>query len=82
LFINQWIIVDATNRDLLKSDSAMLAIPELDLVLEHGTLGGVFTTVEGMLTKIHQSLWDTNPFAVGDSTENNHSEDRSILSVS
>ena len=69
-------------RDLLKSDSSMLAIPELELELEHGTLGGVFTTVEGMLRKIRQNLLDSNPFAVGDSTEKHHSSDTSLKSVS
>lgn len=32
-------------RDVIKSDSAMVDIPELDLELGHGTLGGVYTTV-------------------------------------
>ncbi len=59
----------------------MLSIPELELDLQHGTLGGVFTTVEGMLNKIRQSLFDSNPFAVGDSTVKHHSEDSSISSV-
>jgi C4-type Zn-finger protein len=60
----------------------MLTIPELELVLQNGTLGGVFTTVEGMLSKIRQSLLDSNPFAVGDSTTKHHSADTSISSVS
>jgi C4-type Zn-finger protein len=60
-------------RDVLKSDSAMVSIPELDLELGHGTLGGVFTTVEGLLMKIHKALQDNNPFAVGDSATQHHS---------
>jgi zinc finger protein len=43
-------------RDLYKSDSAYLCIPELELELEYGTLGGVFTTVEGILEKIKSHL--------------------------
>eukprot|EP00428_Durinskia_dybowskii_P072136 CAMPEP_0170395322 /NCGR_PEP_ID=MMETSP0117_2-20130122/21716_1 /TAXON_ID=400756 /ORGANISM="Durinskia baltica, Strain CSIRO CS-38" /LENGTH=708 /DNA_ID=CAMNT_0010651623 /DNA_START=53 /DNA_END=2179 /DNA_ORIENTATION=+ len=62
-------------RDLLKSDTAMVGIPELELELQHGTLGGVFTTVEGLLQKIVQKLLESNPFAVGDSSTNNHSDD-------
>ena len=34
-------------RDVIKSDTAMLEIPELELELSHGTLGGVYTTVSG-----------------------------------
>jgi zinc finger protein len=30
----------------------MVRIPELDLELSHGTLGGVYTTVEGLLNKV------------------------------
>ena len=65
------------SRDLLKSDTAMVSIPELELELQHGTLGGMFTTVEGLLQKIVQKLLESNPFAVGDSSTNNHSEDHS-----
>lgn len=35
-------------RDVIKSDTAMLEIPELELELSHGTLGGVYTTVRLM----------------------------------
>ena len=37
------------SRDILKSETAGMTIPEIDLVLTHGTLGGRFTTVEGIL---------------------------------
>lgn len=33
-----------------------MTIPELDLVLTHGTLGGRFTTVEGILEQIYEEL--------------------------
>ena len=33
--------------------------------LGNGSLGGVYTTVEGLLVKIHKSLTDNNPFATG-----------------
>lgn len=39
-------------RDLFKSETAGLSIPELDLELNCGTLGGAYTTVEGILEKI------------------------------
>ena len=56
---------DDLKRDVLKSDSCMTLVPELELELGHGTLGGVFTTVEGLLTKIAKSLIENNPFAIG-----------------
>lgn len=37
------------SRDILKSDTAALISPELDLEVQPGTLGGRFTTVEGLL---------------------------------
>lgn len=44
------------NRDCFKSDTTRLEIPELELVLESGTLGSMYTTVEGLLMKIHDQL--------------------------
>lgn len=67
---------------MLKSDSAMVFIPELELELRHGTLGGVYTTVEGLLMKIRNSLWNSNPFAIGDSTTKHHSEKNELAEVS
>ena len=43
-------------RDILKSESAVLACPELQLRVEPGTMGGRFTTVEGILTQIRRDL--------------------------
>ena len=31
-----------------------------------GTLGGIFTTVEGLLEKVHNNLNDNNPFIDSD----------------
>lgn len=41
-----------------QSDTAGVKIPELDLELASGTLGGVVTTVEGLITKISESKCD------------------------
>lgn len=60
---------DDMRRDMFKSDSAYLAIPELELELEYGTLGGVFTTVEGILEKIKSHLQDNCPYITGDSED-------------
>ncbi|KAK5115602.1 hypothetical protein LTR85_009773 [Meristemomyces frigidus] len=43
-------------RDILKSESAALACPELQLQVAPGTMGGRFTTVEGILTNIRKDL--------------------------
>jgi zinc finger protein len=32
-------------RDVIKSDTASVEVPELELELSHGSLGGVYTTV-------------------------------------
>ena len=38
-------------RDVLKSETAAISVPEIDLEVTTGTLGGLITTVEGLLTK-------------------------------
>lgn len=43
-------------RDILKSESCELACPELNLHVNPGTLGGRFTTVEGLLTQVRGDL--------------------------
>lgn len=43
-------------RDILKSESASLHCPELQLRVEPGTMGGRFTTVEGIMTQIRKDL--------------------------
>ncbi|KAK3371346.1 ZPR1 zinc-finger domain-containing protein [Lasiosphaeria ovina] len=43
-------------RDILKSESCALEVPELDLSVNAGTLGGRFTTVEGLLTQVRNDL--------------------------
>ena len=43
-------------RDILKSEWAALQIPELEMHVEPGTMGGRFTTVEGLLTQIRRDL--------------------------
>ena len=57
------------NRDFLKSDSCNLCIPSIGLEITHGSLGGKFTTVEGILLEIHEDLLERVPFASGDSAD-------------
>lgn len=43
-------------RDILKSETCTLECPELNLHVNPGTLGGRFTTVEGLLTNMRNDL--------------------------
>ncbi|KAK6465529.1 nucleolar zinc-finger protein [Scheffersomyces coipomensis] len=43
-------------RDILKSETCGLNIPELNLDLTPGTLGGRFTTIEGLLAQVAEEL--------------------------
>lgn len=60
------------SRDVIKSDTASVKVPELDLELTSGTLGGVVTTVEGLITKISESLERVHGFTCGDSLDENN----------
>lgn len=53
-------------RDILKSESCALECPEVQLSVTRGTLGGRFTTVEGLLTQVRDDL-RSSIFDVGDS---------------
>lgn len=44
------------SRDILKSESCSLTIPELSVEIQQGTLGGRFTTLEGLLRQVHDEL--------------------------
>ncbi|ERN20325.1 zinc finger protein ZPR1 isoform X1 [Amborella trichopoda] len=57
-------------RDVIKSDTASIKVPELDLELASGTLGGLVTTVEGLMTKIRENLERVHGFTLGDSVDN------------
>lgn len=55
------------SRDVIKSDTAAVAIPEIELELAPGTLGGRVTTVEGLVDDISTSLKKVQAFSIGDS---------------
>ena len=61
---------DDVNRDIFKSDTCLLKIPEIDLEMQPGTLGSMYTTIEGVLQKLVENLEQTNPFGQGDSATN------------
>ncbi|CAM1509942.1 Fc.00g002770.m01.CDS01 [Cosmosporella sp. VM-42] len=66
-------VKDATDlgRDILKSETCALECPELKLQVNPGTLGGRFTTVEGLLTQVrndlHNQIFEANGQQGGDS---------------
>ena len=57
------------SRDILKSETCGLSIPEVELEVTPGTLGGRFTTIEGLLNQIHYELGGKVPFISGDSVQ-------------
>ncbi|KAL9246774.1 hypothetical protein vseg_020267 [Gypsophila vaccaria] len=62
------------NRDVIKSDSASVMIPEVDLELTSGTMGGMVTTIEGLVTKIRETLERVHGFTFGDGLEEGRKE--------
>jgi zinc finger protein len=63
--------VEDLSRDILKSDTCALYSEELQMSVQPGTLGGRFTTVEGLLTEVrdqlHGQIFDIGDNAGGDS---------------
>jgi len=47
---------DDISRDLFKSETAAILIPELGVEVVSGSLGGVYSTVEGLIEKMLESL--------------------------
>lgn len=54
-------------RDVLKSDTCCLEIPELEIEMGSGALSGRFTTVEGLLIAARDQLKQQFAFFMGDS---------------
>nr|CAG4634805.1 EOG090X06TU [Alona affinis] len=57
------------SRDVLKSETCSLSIPDLDFEVGPGTLGGKFTTLEGLLVAMKEQLTGSNPLVSGDSVQ-------------
>lgn len=60
---------------VLQSETASLVVPELELELQPGTLGGRFNTIEGLLTAVKEQLSGQNPFVTGDSASGTKMEE-------
>ena len=59
--------LDDMSRDILKSETAGIEIPDIELRLSTGTLGGRFTTIEGLLSQVRDEMSERLPFFMGDS---------------
>ena len=66
-------IVDDLSRSFLKSDTAVIHIPELGIELEPGTLGSKFTTIEGFINDLINNF-ENMPFMHGDSADRSDTE--------
>lgn len=55
------------NRDVIKADSATVSVPEIDLEVTSGAMGGLITTVEGLMVAIKDALQSLHSFQLGDS---------------
>lgn len=58
LTITAETIEEDLKRDLLKSETCKLFIPQIHLDIQEGTLGGRFTTLEGILKQVHDELYE------------------------
>ncbi|XP_045605260.1 zinc finger protein ZPR1 [Procambarus clarkii] len=57
-------------RDVLKSETCEVKIPDFDLHVGGGLIGGKFTTLEGLLINIRDDI-EANPFLMGDAAGSN-----------
>jgi len=57
------------SRDVLKSDTCYMSIPEMEIDVGPGALSGRFTTVEGLLMATKEQLKEQSSFFFGDSAE-------------
>jgi len=60
------------SRDILKSETCAVEIPELELETGSMAVSGKFTTVEGLLTDLRKMMIESNPFVGGDSATSNN----------
>ena len=65
---------DDLNRDLFKSESSKIIIPEIGFESSDGSLGSMYTTVEGVIEKLYNNLKES-PFGIGDSKLSNKFEE-------
>lgn len=57
------------SRDVLKGEHCSFSIPEFGLQLSYSSMGGRFTTLEGLLVNIKEDMGRMMPFQSGDSAD-------------
>jgi len=62
---------DDLSRDVFKSGTSRFAVPEIGLDMQPGTMGSLYTTVEGLLTKVRENLDKYNPYS-GEDEDNEY----------
>lgn len=67
LIVTKDTIEEDLKRDVLKSSDAGISIPDIGFESGSGTLGAVYTTVEGLLSQTLDNLKSSRQFAEGDS---------------
>ena len=58
------------NRDVFKSETSKIIIPEIGFESSDGSLGSMYTTIEGIIEKLIENLKNM-PFGTGDSKVSN-----------
>ncbi|CAB9499455.1 finger protein ZPR1 [Seminavis robusta] len=67
-------------REVILADTASIVIPEIQLE-GGGGMGGIYTTVEGLLKRLLQQLTVANPFATGDAVTQHHCNSEGTLHI-
>jgi len=66
-------------RDVLKSETCSICIPELEFEMGGGALGGRFTTVEGLLKSVMEEIEKNSVWGAGDATAPDVQERMSVF---
>jgi len=56
------------SRDVLKSETCQISIPELEFEMGGGALGGRFTTIEGLMNNMMEEIENNSLWGSGDAT--------------
>jgi len=66
-------------RDVLKSETCSICIPDLEFEMGGGALGGRFTTVEGLLKNVMEEIEKNSVWGAGDATAPDVQERMSVF---
>lgn len=66
------------NRSILKAESASVHFVELDFEISEGSMGGKFTTIEGLITSLIEAFEGMFQFKIGDSSNEKEEEKQKL----